>query len=103
MQAMLNMRQSMAGMTGAPGAMPQTPAATGIPPPATDGAANPGAGALPNPMFDPAMMQAMQAMMGGGMGGGAGFGGMGGMGGMPGPTDARPSEELVSEAWVEWE
>merc|ERR1719262_642404 len=41
MQAMLNMRQSMAGMgMGAPGAMPQTPAATGIPSPATDGASN---------------------------------------------------------------
>jgi ubiquilin len=90
MQAMLNMRQSMAGMgMGAPGAMPQTPAVTGIPSPATDMATNPGAGAPPNPMFDPAMMQAaMQAMMGGGMGGGAGFGG-----GMPGATDAGPSEE----------
>jgi ubiquilin len=90
MQAMLNMRQSMAGMgMGAPGAMPQTPAVTGIPSPATDMATNPGAGAPPNPMFDPAMMQAaMQAMMGGGMGGGAGLGG-----GVPVPTDARLPEE----------
>merc|ERR1712196_84301 len=53
MQAMLNMRQSMAGMgTDAPGAMPQTPAATGTMSPGTDMAANPGA--PPNPMFDPA-------------------------------------------------
>merc|ERR1719313_2773725 len=92
MQAMLNMRQSMAGMgTGAPGAMPQTPAATGTPSSATGMPANPGAGALPNPMFDPAMMQAaMQTMMGGGMGAGAGFGG-----GMPAPTAGPPEERFA--------
>jgi ubiquilin len=97
LQMVAQMRQ-MQGM-GAPGALPQTPAATGIPSPATDGAANPGA--LPNPMFDPAMMQAaMQAMMGGGMGGQPGLGGgMAGAGALPplaAPADARPAEERFS-------
>lgn len=81
-QAMLNMQQTMAGM-GAPGAMTQTPAATGIPSPATDGAATAGADAFSNPMFDPAMMQ---ALMGRDMGGGF-------EGGVPGPADTMPAEE----------
>merc|ERR1712118_484705 len=51
--------------------------------PNPDGSANPGSGAPPMPMFNPAMMQAAMQMMGG-----ANMGG-----GMPNPADARPVEE----------
>merc|ERR1719183_2931557 len=84
LQMIAQMRQLMPA-SGAPGAMSQTPTATGTPAFGTDTAASPG-GAPPNPMFDPAMMQAMQAMMGGG-----GMGGGPGPGALPSPADGRPS------------
>merc|ERR1719335_2173356 len=62
LQMVAQMRQSMPGL-GAPGAMSQMPTATGAPAPGTTSEASPG-GALPSPMFDPVMMQAMQTMMG---------------------------------------
>merc|ERR1719324_1709771 len=86
LQMVAQMRQSMPGL-GAPGAMSQMPTATGTPTPGTNTEGSPN-GALPSPMLDPAMMQAMQAMMGGGggMGGGPGFGGL------PNPADSVPAE-----------
>jgi ubiquilin len=84
LQMVAQMRQGMPGL-GAPGAMSQTPAATGTPA-LGNVEGNPG-GATPSAMFNPSMMQAMQAMMGGGMGGGPG------VGGVANPTDATPAEQ----------
>jgi len=81
LQMIAQMRQSMPGL-GPPGAMTQTPTATGTPALGANTAASPG-GSLPSPMFNPAMMQAMQAMMGGGPG----------LGGLPNTADTRPVEE----------
>merc|ERR1712032_1031609 len=74
MQGMMQMQQTMAGVTGA--GAPQAPAIT-----AHGGAQQ---AATPNPTLNPDMMQHMQGGMGNGVNGGFGS---------PDPADTRPPEE----------